>query len=86
MAASSPLIVRPAIVTVLFEAMALSANVAVAEAVESVTASAPITPESAAAPLMRREVAAVVLSYSLLLAVMPVTVRAFAVMLARAVG
>ena len=69
-------------VTALFEAIVFVANVAVAEVVDNVTASAPITPESAAEPLISREVAAVVPSYSLLLAVMPVTVSAFAVMFA----
>ena len=46
----------------------------------------PITPFSAAEPLFRSDVAAVVESYTLLLAVMPVIVSAFAVMLAVAVG
>ena len=73
-------------VTILFDAMDLSANVAVADEVDNVTPSAPMTPERAAEPLIRREVAVVVPSYSLLLAVMPVTVRAFAVMFAVAVG
>ena len=62
------------------------ANVAVAPVVLSVTASMPITPFSAAEPLFRSDVAAVVASYTLLLAVIPVMVSAFAVMFAVVVG
>ena len=78
--------VRPLIVMIFPVPFALLANTPVADDVDSVTASAPMTPARAADPLMRREVAAVVPSYTLLLAVMPVTVRVFAVMFAVAVG
>ena len=83
---SAPLMVLPPTRTVLLVPTVFDANVAVAPVVLSVTASRPITPFSAAEPLFRSDVAAVVESYTLLLAVMPVIVSAFAVMLAVAVG
>ena len=78
--------VLPIMVTVLPVPTVFVANVAVAPVVLNVTASAPITPLNAAEPLFNKDVAAVVASYTLLLAVMPVMVRAFAVMFAVAVG
>ena len=66
--------------------IALSAKTPAAEAVDKVTASAPMTPDRAAVPVMSWDVAAVVPSYTLLFAVMPVTESALAVMFAVAVG
>ena len=86
MVASSPEMLRPATVIVLLLPTFLSANVAVADAVDSVTASPETTPESAAEPLFRSVVAELLPSYTLLLAVMPVTVRVFAVIDAVVVG
>ena len=57
----------------------LSANVAVADVVDSVTLSPDTTPESEAEPMTSWSVAAFVASYVRLLAVMPVTVKALAV-------
>ena len=54
--------VRPATVTVLAVPTVLSANVAVAEAVESVTVSLPCLPTSAADPRTNCDVAVVVAS------------------------
>ena len=62
MAASAPLMVRPATVTVLAVPTVLSANVAVAEAVESVTVSLPCLPTSVADPRTSCDVAVVVAS------------------------
>ena len=72
--------------TVLPTATDLFANVAVADAVESVTVSPVSLPTSAADPRTSSEVADVVESYTRLLAVMPDTVSSFAVMLAVVVG
>ena len=68
--------VRPDTVTVLLVPTFLSAKAPVALPVLSVTVSPLTTPESAALAVFR--VAAVFPSYCLLLAVIPVTVRAFA--------
>ena len=76
----------PAIVTTLLVPTFLLANVAVAPAVESVTLSPLITPESAAEPLLRSAVAESVALYSRLLAVIQVTVSSLAVMFAEVVG
>ena len=73
-------------VTVFPVATFLSANVAVADDVESVTVSPEMTPESAADALFNSAVAEFVASYSRSLAVMPVTVSSFAVMEAVVVG
>ena len=86
MAASVPLMVNPATVTVLPLPAVLSSNVAVAEAVESVTTSLPCLPTSAAEPSTSWFVALLVASYVRLLAVMPDTVSSFAVMDAVVVG
>ena len=72
--------VRPAMLTVLLFDANRSANVAVAEAVDRVTESPDTTPDNAALPLLRSDVADVVPSYTLLLAVMPVTVSNLVVM------
>ena len=72
--------------TVLFVPTFLLAKLAVADAVESVTVSPLMTPDNAAEPLLSRAVAESVPSYSRLLAVMPVTASAFAVMDAVVVG
>ena len=78
--------VRPATLMVLLVPTFLLANVAVAPAVESVTLSPLMTPESAAEPLLRSAVAESVALYSRLLAVMPVTVSSLVVMFASVVG
>ena len=62
------------------------ANVAAAEAVESVTVSLPCLPDNAAEPSERSAVASVVESYTRFDAVTPVTVSSFARMLAVVVG
>ena len=66
--------------------MFLSAKVAVALAVLNVTVSLPWMPESAADPFTNSAVADVDALYTRLLAVMPVMVSSFAVMLAVVVG
>ena len=86
MEASVPLMVSPAIVTVLPVPTVLSLNVAVAVEVESVTTSLPCLPTSAADPRTSWFVATLVASYVRLLAVMPDTVSSFAVILAEVVG
>ena len=86
MVASVPEMVSPAMVTVFPVATFLSANVAVADDVESVTVSPEMTPESAADALFNSAVAELVASYSRLLAVMPVTVSVFAEISAVVVG
>ena len=63
----------PAIVTVLLPDTNLSAKVAVALVVDKATLSPDTSPDNAAPPLFNKEVAAVLPSYTLLLAVIPVT-------------
>ena len=70
--------------TVIPVATSLLANVPVAPGVPSVTVSPLTTPTSDAPPVLR--VASVVLSYTLLLAVTPLTVRPNGVMFALVVG
>ncbi len=79
-----PLIVKPDTVTVLAVPTFLSAKTPVAPAVLSVTVSPDSTPTRAAPATFN--VAVVVRSYTLLLAVTPVTVSAFAVMSAEVAG
>ena len=74
---SAPEIVRPAIFTVTPVPTLELANVPTALPLSKVTVSPAIIPDSAAAVVL--SVAAVVPSYSLLAAVIPVTVRALAV-------
>ena len=76
----------PAIVTVLFVPTVFVAKVAVAELVDNVMLSLPCTPTSVADPKISCAVAAVVESYTRLLAVMPETVSSFVVMFAVAEG
>ena len=71
--------VMPAMVTCFPAPMVLFAKLAVADAVDRLTVSPATTPDRAADPVTRSAVADVVASYSRLLAVIPVTVRFFAV-------
>ena len=81
-----PLIVRPVSVMIFDVPTPFVANVAAAEAVERMTVSLPCLPDSAAEPSERSAVAAVVESYTRLLAVIPVTVSSFVKILAVVVG
>ena len=81
-----PLIVRPATVTIFDVPTFLSANVAVALPVARFTTSGDTTPTNAAEPLFNNAVADTKPSYTLLLAVMPLTVSDFDVTLADVVG
>ena len=76
--------VKPVVVTVIPLATSLLANVPVAPLVPSVTVSPLNTPTRDALPVFR--VAVVVLSYTLLLAVTPLTVRPNGVIFALVVG
>ena len=78
--------VRSATVTTLFVPTFLLAKVAVAAVVTSDTVSFVSTPTNAAEALFNNAVADVVALYTRLLAVMPLTVRVFTVMLAVVVG
>ena len=78
--------VLPATRTVLLVPTVFDANVAVAPVVLNVTASPLTTPFSAADPLLRSDVAAVVESYTLLVAVMPLMVSPFCMTSAVVVG
>ena len=86
MAASAPAMVLPAMVTVLLVPIVLVANVAVALAVLNVTVSPVSLPTSAAELLFNNAVASTVESYTRSLAVIPLTVSVFTVMLAVVVG
>ena len=79
-----PDLVTPVMVTVLLVPTFLLSNVPVVDAVEMVTVSPEMTPTNAAVP--RFSDAVVFWSYVLLLAVIPETVRAFAVTSADVVG
>ena len=75
---------RPDTVTTFAVPTEDDAKLPLAEAVSSVTVSPDTTPTSVAVPVF--SVAVAILSYTLLLAVMPLTVSAFAVMSAVVVG
>ena len=85
-AAFAPLMVSPLIVIVLPVPTFLSANTPAAFVVDSVTVSPDSTPARTAEVVTSREVAAVVLSYTRFVAVMPVTVIVLTPILAVVLG